>query len=123
MTLRRLPAFASEEEEANWWYDNREKHDEEFAKAFDEGRVKRGSISQRIEAAKKATAISLNAEDALKAVLIAQEKGMDVQAYLSALIHTALKSDLNAVSQNMDDAPKAHAAHSEKNDVPELLQR
>ncbi len=62
----------------------------------------------------------MNAEDALKAVLIAQEKGMDVQVYLTALIHTALRNDLNAVSQEMDDAPAANVAHTE---MPELLQR
>jgi hypothetical protein len=28
-----IPRFASEEEEANWWFDNREKMDEEFLKA------------------------------------------------------------------------------------------
>jgi hypothetical protein len=46
---------------------------------------------------------------------------MEVQAYLSALIHTALKNDLNAVAQEMDDTPNASVAHGEKSEA--LLQR
>jgi len=123
MTIRRLPAFASEEEEAKWWYDNREEHAEEFAKAMAEGRVKRGGLVQRIAEAKTSTAISLCAEDALKAVRIAEEKGLDVQAYLADLIHQALKNDLRSLSQEADDAEPASVVHPENTREHHLLQR
>jgi hypothetical protein len=32
-----VPKFATEEEEANWWYDNREEHSEIMAEAFKNG--------------------------------------------------------------------------------------
>jgi len=94
MTLKRLPAFSSEAEEAAWWYENREKHDEEFAKAFEEGRVQRGGIVQRLAAARKAATLTLAAEDALKAVILAEKKGIEVQTYLNDLIHEALVKEL-----------------------------
>jgi hypothetical protein len=38
----KVPKFASEAEEAKWWYDNRELLSEEFHKAAKEGRFRRG---------------------------------------------------------------------------------
>lgn len=98
MTLKRLPAFASEAEEAAWWYENREKHDEDFAKAFEEGRVRRGGVVQRLEAARKAATLTLPAEDALTAVMLAEKKGIEVQVYLNELIHEALIKEVNAAA-------------------------
>ena len=34
---RKVPAFASEAEEAAWWYENRKSHDREFAAAVVHG--------------------------------------------------------------------------------------
>jgi hypothetical protein len=98
MTLKRLPSFASEEEEANWWYENREKHDEEFARAFDEGRVKRGGAVQRLAAAQKAANLTLATEDAMLAVVVAEEKGVEVQTYLKRLIHEALLKEVHQIA-------------------------
>ena len=104
MTLRRLPAFANEEEEANWWYDNREKHAEEFIQAFAEGRVKPGGVARRIAEAQKVVDLKLKLGDAMKAVLIADEKGVEVQTYLADLIHSALQRDLDGLIEKSDDA-------------------
>lgn len=43
MTVR-IPKFATETEEAKWWYENRELISDEFQKAAKEGRLKRGGI-------------------------------------------------------------------------------
>jgi hypothetical protein len=40
----KIPAFASEAEEARWWFENDELIFEEFKKAAQEGRLKRGGI-------------------------------------------------------------------------------
>ena len=39
-----IPAFASEAEEAKWWFENEELISDEFQKAAAEGRLKRGGI-------------------------------------------------------------------------------
>ncbi len=124
MTLRRVPAFASEEEESNWWYDNRDKHAEEFLQAYAEGRVSTGRLADRIAAAKKATAVTLTAEDALNALRIAEQRGIEVQAYLSSLIHNGLKTDLRSLLQAQDEPAQSNSeAALEDARVPHLLQR
>ena len=37
---RTIPAFASEAEEAAWWYQNRKSHDREFAAAVENGETR-----------------------------------------------------------------------------------
>jgi len=44
MSDLKVPAFATEAEEAKWWYDNRDKVSGEFEKAAKEGRLGRGGI-------------------------------------------------------------------------------
>ena len=46
MTDLKLPKFATEAEEAKWWYDNRELVSEEFQKAAKEGRLRRGGVAR-----------------------------------------------------------------------------
>ncbi len=98
---RNLPAFANETEEANWWYENREKHAEEFAEAARQGLVRRGGIVRRMAEAEAARNLTLSQGDAMKAVLLAQEKGVEVQTYLTELIHKTLVQELeNAAGQS-----------------------
>ena len=40
-----VPKFASEEEEADWWFENRGKVEEEFLKAAGTGRLRSGSTA------------------------------------------------------------------------------
>jgi hypothetical protein len=94
MSTRDLPTFSSEAEEAAWWYDNREKHDAEFAQAFAEGRVRRGSVAQRLAAAKQVAMVKLAEQDALAAAVLAEKQGVEVQTYLSELLHTAIKREM-----------------------------
>ena len=41
---RELPKFASEAEEAQWWFDNRKELDRDFAEAAQRGEVKRVTL-------------------------------------------------------------------------------
>ena len=41
MPKRKIPAFATETEEANWWYQNRRRLDRAFAEAARKGELKR----------------------------------------------------------------------------------
>ena len=67
---RTVPAFASEAEEAAWWYKNRRSHDREFAVAVENGeaQVLTGEkLRERIEAFKArapARVISLRVPEA-----------------------------------------------------------
>ena len=48
---RKVPAFASEAEEAAWWYENRKSHDREFAAAVEHGETQvltREKLRERI---------------------------------------------------------------------------
>ena len=40
-----VPKFASEEEEANWWFENRGKLEEEFLEAARSGQLRSGAAS------------------------------------------------------------------------------
>ncbi|MGA2988705.1 MAG: hypothetical protein ABSG32_33515 [Terriglobia bacterium] len=55
---RAVPAFASEAEEAAWWYENRKSHDKEFTAAVESGEAQlltREKLRERIEASKAKT--------------------------------------------------------------------
>jgi hypothetical protein len=43
MEPRRIPVFATEAEEAKWWYDNREELAQDFVEARKAGRIGEGS--------------------------------------------------------------------------------
>ncbi len=98
----KIPQFATEAEEAKWWYDNREKVSEEFQKAAKEGRLGRGGV-RRLFAERgipfpepkatptPTTTIRLDPEDIAKARLLAGERGLRYQTYLKMIIHEALR--------------------------------
>jgi hypothetical protein len=55
MEKRRIPVFASESEEAKWWYDNREALADDMVAAIREGRLGEGSKARwaRLQAEKQ----------------------------------------------------------------------
>jgi hypothetical protein len=101
MSDLKVPAFATEAEEAKWWYDNREKVSEEFSRAAKEGRLGRGGI-RRLFAEKgiqfkepsptPTTTIRLDPGDIAKARVQAAERGLRYQTYLKMIIHEALRN-------------------------------
>jgi len=100
MSEFRLPKFANEDEEAKWWFDNRELVSDEFQKAAKEGRLKRGGV-RRLLAERgipfpepqplPTTTIRLDPEDIAKARILAAERGLRYQTYLKMIIHEALR--------------------------------
>jgi predicted metal-dependent hydrolase len=101
MSDLKVPAFATEAEEAKWWYDNRDKVSKEFEKAATEGRLGRGGI-RRLFAEKgipfkepkatPTTTIRLDPEDIAKARVQAAKRGLRYQTYLKMIIHEALRN-------------------------------
>jgi len=91
-----VPKFANETEEADWWFDNRKRHAEEFAAALQEGRVRQGSgIVQYLAQLQKAQELLPNRDDAVHLAKLAFKKGVDVQAYLQELVHKAIMQELD----------------------------
>jgi hypothetical protein len=100
-----IPAFASEAEEAKWWFENQELISDEFQKAAAEGRLKRGGIRRlfaekgipfhepaKAPAPTPTTTIRLAPDDIARARVQAAERGLRYQTYLKMIIHEALRS-------------------------------
>jgi predicted DNA binding CopG/RHH family protein len=86
-----VPHFATESEEADWWFANREAHDAIMARAMDEGRTsnlrdlfkERGLEMPRIS-------VKFDYEDVELARKQAAARGVEVGSYLRDLLHDAL---------------------------------
>lgn len=89
MEKRIIPKFESEAEEAQWWFDNQNALDKDFAKAFAEGRLQRRT-GPRTSNAVPTTTIRLDPVDIQLAREQAEERGLKYQTYLKMLIHEAL---------------------------------
>lgn len=99
----KIPKFATEAEEAKWWFDNDHLVFEEFQKAAKEGRLGRGG-ARRLFAEKgipfpeskatptPTTTIRLDPDDIAKARMQAAERGLRYQTYLKLIIHEALRN-------------------------------
>lgn len=90
----KVPKFASEGEEAAWWDANRELVSQEFEKAGQNDRLRRGTVMKLAMAADMG--LQLSPEDVMKAQTIADRKGITFLEYLSSLIHEALERETAA---------------------------
>jgi predicted DNA binding CopG/RHH family protein/uncharacterized DUF497 family protein len=92
-----VPKFATEAEEADWWYKNRKAHDRIFSEAVKAGEARiltKEKLLARIEASKKkpATVVALRipAADLALARKQAERKGLPYQTYIKSLLHETL---------------------------------
>ncbi len=95
MEERVIPKFASEAEEAQWWFDNREDLDKDFARALAEGRLRRRT-EMRPPSPVPTTTIRLDPADIELARAQAEKKGLKYQTYLKMVIHEALLRESKA---------------------------
>ncbi|HEV3202249.1 MAG TPA: hypothetical protein VGZ73_30335 [Bryobacteraceae bacterium] len=96
-TNRIVPAFATEAEEADWWYKNRHVHDKQLLADVRSGKAKvltKEELLRRIEASKKkpAPVVSLRIPEAdlNLARKQAYQKGLPYQTYIKSLLHETL---------------------------------
>jgi predicted DNA binding CopG/RHH family protein len=92
---KELPNFANEEEEANWWYDNRDLVEAEFLHAEGEGTLRRGTAmrqTQEAAARKHALTVRLSDGDLAKIRSLAAERGQNEEVCAAVLLHDALDS-------------------------------
>jgi len=96
-TKRIVPAFATEAEEAQWWFKNRSVHDKELLAAVKAGEAKiltKDELRRRIDASKKTpapvVALRIPAADLALARRQAEQKGLPYQTYIKSLLHETL---------------------------------
>jgi predicted DNA binding CopG/RHH family protein len=85
------PEFASEAEEAKWWFDNRHMLLDEFRQAGADGTLQRGTLMKR--GLTPTTTIRLDPNDIELARSQAEQRGLKYQTYLKMLIHQALLAE------------------------------
>jgi predicted DNA binding CopG/RHH family protein len=96
-TKRLVPAFPTEAEEAEWWYQNREVHGRELLAAVRSGEAQiltKEKLLARLEASKKkpaqVVALRIPQTDLALARKQAGEKGLPYQTYIKSLLHETL---------------------------------
>ena len=94
---RIVPTFATEAEEAEWWYKNRNIHGKQLLAAVRSGEAQvltKEKLLKRIAASKKTpapvVALRIPEADLALARKQAEEKGLPYQTYIKSLLHETL---------------------------------
>lgn len=89
-----VPKFAGEEEEANWWFENRGKLEEEFLEGARTGRLRSGSTVLR-RAREAANALTNHLSDADLAAIrhLAAQRSQDEGDCAAPILHRALETE------------------------------
>src|ERR1700688_1770282 len=94
---RGIPPFATEAEEAEWWYKNRNVHGKQLLAAVKNGEAQvltKEKLRERIAASKRTPApvVSLRIPEADLALARKQagQKGLPYQTYIKSLLHETL---------------------------------
>jgi predicted DNA binding CopG/RHH family protein len=94
---RVMPAFATEAEEAEWWYRKRNIHGKQLLSAVRSGEAQvltKEKLRERIAASKKTpapvVALRIPEADLVLARKQAERKGLPYQTYIKSLLHETL---------------------------------
>ena len=94
---RIVPAFATEAEEAEWWYKNRNVHGKQLLAAVKSGETQvltKGKLLERIAASRRkaapVVALRIPEADLALARKQAEQKGLPYQTYIKSLLHESL---------------------------------
>jgi predicted DNA binding CopG/RHH family protein len=90
-----LPEFASEAEEAKWWFANQDLVGEQFVQAAKDGTLRQGTLAKKYGLT-PTTTIRLDPADIALAREQAEARGMRYQTYLKMLLHQALRAEEKA---------------------------
>ena len=98
---RIVPAFATEAQEAAWWYKNRKKLDRDLVEAARAGELRvldRKTLTARVARSKTAKVVSIRLpeSDLELARFQAAKKGLPYQTYIKSLLHQALEQQSKA---------------------------
>jgi predicted DNA binding CopG/RHH family protein len=96
-TRKSVPAFATETQEAEWWYQNRNQHGKQLLDAVKSGEAQvltKEKLRERIAASRKTpaqvVALRIPAADLALARKQAEQKGLPYQTYIKSLLHETL---------------------------------
>jgi predicted DNA binding CopG/RHH family protein len=96
-TKRVIPAFATEAEEAEWWYKNRNLHGKQLLAAAKNGEAQvltKEKLRERRAASRKipapTVALRIPTADLALARKQAEHKGLPYQTYIKSLLHETL---------------------------------
>jgi len=94
---RVVPSFATETEEADWWYKNRNQHGKQLLTAVKGGEAQvltKEKLLERIAESRKTpspvVALRIPAADLALARKQAEQKGLPYQTYIKSLLHETL---------------------------------
>ena len=94
---RTVPAFATEAEEAEWWFQNRKVHEKQLVAAGKTGEAQiltKERLMERVAASRKTpapvVALRIPQSDLALARKQAAEKGLPYQTYIKSLLHETL---------------------------------
>ncbi|HXE10618.1 MAG TPA: CopG family antitoxin [Bryobacteraceae bacterium] len=88
---KRVPKFANEAEEAEWWDENREMVSRDFHKAGQKGELKKLTPERlRERLAARPVTIRLPETDVELARKQAERRGLPYQTYIKSLLHETL---------------------------------
>jgi predicted DNA binding CopG/RHH family protein len=97
MIRKPIPKFSTEKEEANWWDDHTDEHDEWMLEAIRAGETT--TLDAVLKKARErslnpsADSISIDPADLARARSLAAKKGLEYDTYLKTLVHEALIRD------------------------------
>jgi predicted DNA binding CopG/RHH family protein len=88
----KVPKFKTEAEEAQWWYDNRDKVENALMNAMDNGTIQRGTAQRLTNQARASRNVTIRMAEADLdlARKQAEEKGLPYQTYIKSVLHEAL---------------------------------
>jgi hypothetical protein len=86
-----IPQFANEAEEARWWFEHQDAVADEFELAAQEGRLGHGTVARR--AGLPGDVLVLEPEDAERARVQAERRGLTYQEYVKMVLHRALLNE------------------------------
>ena len=93
-----IPAFATEAEEAKWWFENRGVHGNQMRQSVKSGQatlLTKARLQERIAASSKrvpapVVALRIPESDLALARKQAEQKGLPYQTYIKSLLHETL---------------------------------
>ena len=86
-----VPKFATEAEEARWWFENRKMVEKEFRRAMRSGTVRHGTAQKLIQSpTSRNITIRMPIADIDRARVMAEKKGLGYQTYMKMLLREAL---------------------------------
>jgi predicted DNA binding CopG/RHH family protein len=93
---KRLPKFATEAEEATWWYEHRQETSDRFAAAIKDGTVIDTSkflSEEGLVVETEPVVVTVYSHDAERAKVLAASKGISYEEYLASLVHEGIGRD------------------------------